>query len=237
MKSKVDKVQEVRHGVDSVGTPSSVGFVMLNCDGCTLGNLGKLGIGGVGLTPEHFGGRRFCFGDRMDVGWRALEEILVDRTIHAAIGRFFPSNSAFDKSEKPTLVRDDFSQAMHEFLPVAMRDITKSASEGGRSGWEDVGGLVDIRNAIKEVQFPVDRHKELGPDGITIALFQDCWDVIKEDLVRVFTEFHRSGIIKQRRQILDAILIANEIVDEKRCSGEEGVVFKIDFEKAYDHVD
>lgn len=78
-------------------------------------------------------------------------EILVDRTIHAAIGRFFPSNSAFDKSEKPTLVRDDFSQAMHEFLPVAMRDITKSASEGGRSGWEDVGGLVDIRNAIKEM--------------------------------------------------------------------------------------
>ncbi|RVW77723.1 hypothetical protein CK203_050333 [Vitis vinifera] len=32
-----------------------------------------------------------------------------------------------------------------------------------------------------------------------------------------------------------AVLIANEIVDEKRRSGEEGVVFKIDFEKAYDH--
>ncbi|RVX15392.1 hypothetical protein CK203_009286 [Vitis vinifera] len=31
-------------------------------------------------------------------------------------------------------------------------------------------------------------------------------------------------------------LIANEIVDEKRQSGEEGVVFKIDFEKAYGHV-
>ncbi|RVW36137.1 putative ribonuclease H protein [Vitis vinifera] len=40
----------------------------------------------------------------------------------------------------------------------------------------------------------------------------------------------------QGRQILDAILIANEIVDEKKRSGEEGVVFKIDFEKAYDHV-
>ncbi|RVW21063.1 hypothetical protein CK203_107525 [Vitis vinifera] len=31
-------------------------------------------------------------------------------------------------------------------------------------------------------------------------------------------------------------IIANEIVDEKRRSGEEGVVFKIDFEKVYDHV-
>ena len=36
---------------------------------------------------------------------------------------------------------------------------------------------------------------------------------------------------------MDVVLIANEIVDEKRRSGEEGVVFKIDFEKAYDHVD
>ncbi|RVW26534.1 hypothetical protein CK203_103812 [Vitis vinifera] len=100
-------------------------------------------------------------------------------------------------------------------------------------------------------------------------VFQDYWDVIKEDLVRVFAEFHRNGIINQStnasfivllpkkrclrgvlhetiystqgtfvqgRQILDAVLIANEILDEKRRSGEEGVVFKIDFEKAYDHV-
>ncbi|RVW36996.1 Transposon TX1 uncharacterized 149 kDa protein [Vitis vinifera] len=135
-----------------------------------------------------------------------------------------------------------------------------------------------------------------GADGFTIAVFQDCWDVIKKDLVRVFAEFHRSGVINQStnasfivllpkksttkkisdfrpislitslykiiakvlsgrlrgvlhetihstqgafvqgRQIMDAVLIANEIVDERRRSGEEGVVFKIDFEKAYDHV-
>ena len=35
---------------------------------------------------------------------------------------------------------------------------------------------------------------------------------------------------------MDVVLITNEIVDEKRRSGEEGVVFKIDFEKAYDHM-
>nr|CAN83685.1 hypothetical protein VITISV_003813 [Vitis vinifera] len=44
------------------------------------------------------------------------------------------------------------------------------------------------------------------------------------------------GAFVQGRQILDLVLIANEIVDERRRSGEEGVVFKIDFEKAYDHV-
>ncbi|KAJ9680329.1 hypothetical protein PVL29_019598 [Vitis rotundifolia] len=149
---------------------------------------------------------------------------------------------------------------------------------------------------IHKAIFQLDRDKAPGPDGFTMAVFQDCWDVIKEDLVKVFAEFHSSGIINQStnasfivllpkksmtkkisdfrpmslitslykiiakvlsgrlrgvlhetihstqgafvqgRQILDAVLIANEIVDEKRRSGEEGVVFKIDFEKAYDHV-
>ncbi|RVW14714.1 LINE-1 retrotransposable element ORF2 protein [Vitis vinifera] len=147
---------------------------------------------------------------------------------------------------------------------------------------------------ISRAIFQLDRDKAPGPNDFTIAVFQDCLDVI-EDLVRVFAEFHRSRIINQStnasfivllpkksltkdisdfrpislitslykiiakvlsgrlrgvlhetihstqgafvqgRQILDAVLIANEVVDEKRRSGEEGVVFKIDFEKAYDH--
>ncbi|KAJ4980645.1 hypothetical protein NE237_031482 [Protea cynaroides] len=78
-------------------------------------------------------------------------EILVDRSVHAAVGRFLSSPSACDEREKPALVMDDFLQAMHDFLPVAMRGITKSASEGGRSGWDDVGGLMDVRSAIQEM--------------------------------------------------------------------------------------
>ncbi|XP_027918671.1 peroxisome biogenesis protein 1 isoform X3 [Vigna unguiculata] len=78
-------------------------------------------------------------------------EILVDRTVHSAVRRFLPSNASIDVHESPAILREDFSQAMLDFLPVAMRDITKSASDDGRSGWDDVGGLVDIRNAIKEM--------------------------------------------------------------------------------------
>lgn len=80
-----------------------------------------------------------------------LQEILVDRSVHAAIGRSLSDDLGSRENEKPTLFRDDFLQAMQNFLPVAMRDITKPATEGGRSGWEDVGGLYDIRTAIKEV--------------------------------------------------------------------------------------
>lgn len=78
-------------------------------------------------------------------------EILVDRSVHAAIGRFLSTDLSFPKHEKPALVRDDFLLAMDDFLPIAMRDITKPSKDGGRSGWEDVGGLDDIQNSIKEI--------------------------------------------------------------------------------------
>ncbi|VVA25489.1 Hypothetical predicted protein, partial [Prunus dulcis] len=41
----------------------------------------------------------------------------------------------------------------------------------------------------------------------------------------------------QGRQILDAALIANEVVEESRRLNKSGMVFKIDLEKAYDHVE
>ncbi|CAI9115532.1 OLC1v1016449C1 [Oldenlandia corymbosa var. corymbosa] len=78
-------------------------------------------------------------------------EILVDRSVHSAVGRCLSSDLGSKECMKPLLVKDDFLSAMHDFLPVAMRDITKPPSEGSRSGWEDVGGLQDIQNAIKEM--------------------------------------------------------------------------------------
>jgi len=46
----------------------------------------------------------------------------------------------------------------------------------------------------------------------------------------------QSAFIKGR-QILDGILVANEIVDEARRSKKELILFKVDFEKAYDSID
>jgi hypothetical protein len=39
------------------------------------------------------------------------------------------------------------------------------------------------------------------------------------------------------RQILDGLLIANKVVDEARKSKKVLLLFKVDFEKAYDSVD
>lgn len=80
-----------------------------------------------------------------------LQEILVDRAVHAAASRFvLPLNGSLN-SVKPTLVMDDFSKAMHGFLPVAMRDLRKYAPDDKDGGWEDVGGLNEAVTIIKEV--------------------------------------------------------------------------------------
>jgi hypothetical protein len=43
---------------------------------------------------------------------------------------------------------------------------------------------------VLEVVKGLIRDKATGPDGFTLAFFQDCWDVIKTDLMGVFQDFH-----------------------------------------------
>ncbi|RVX13211.1 Transposon TX1 uncharacterized 149 kDa protein [Vitis vinifera] len=76
------------------------------------------------------------------------------------------------------------------------------------------------------------------PISLITSLYKIIAKVLAGRLRGVLHETIHStqGAFVQGRQILDAVLIANEIVDEKKRSREEGVVFKIDFEKAYDHV-
>jgi hypothetical protein len=37
------------------------------------------------------------------------------------------------------------------------------------------------------------RGKALGLDGFSMAFFQDCWDVLKADIMVVFSNFHAHG--------------------------------------------
>ncbi|RVW94701.1 Protein transport protein Sec24-like CEF [Vitis vinifera] len=86
--------------------------------------------------------------------------------------------------------------------------------------------------------FLIDVSMNAIQTGATAAACSAITQVIT-DLPKVLqdTIFMSQGAFVEGRQILDVVLIANELVYEKRRSREEGLVFKIDFEKAYDHVD
>lgn len=51
------------------------------------------------------------------------------------------------------------------------------------------------------------------------------------------TIFESQGAFMAKRQIFDQALTANEAIENYRAKKKEGVIFKIDFGKAYDNVD
>ena len=69
------------------------------------------------------------------------------------------------------------------------------------------------------------------PISLVTSLYKIIAKVLLGQLHKVFQDaiFLTEGVFVEGRQILDVVLIANELVDEKRRSREEGVVFKIDF--------
>ena len=83
------------------------------------------------------------------------------------------------------------------------------------------------------------RILDFRPISLVTSLYKIIAKVLSGWLHKALqdTIFMSQGAFVKGRQILDAILITNELVDEKRRSNEEGVVFKIDFEKVYNHVD
>ncbi|XP_024023214.1 uncharacterized protein LOC112092134 [Morus notabilis] len=90
---------------------------------------------------------------------------------------------------------------------------------------------------IKAAVFSSDKDKSSGPDGFSMGFYKKCWEFLKGDLKKLWKRqsLQASAFIRGR-WILDGVLVANEIVEEYRVEGKDGLVFKVDFEKAYDHV-
>jgi hypothetical protein len=52
-------------------------------------------------------------------------------------------------------------------------------------------------NEVFEVISHMNGDKSSGPDGFSMAFFQTCWQVIKEDLMAVFSDFHKRGMFEK----------------------------------------
>ncbi|GAU15239.1 hypothetical protein TSUD_09770 [Trifolium subterraneum] len=88
---------------------------------------------------------------------------------------------------------------------------------------------------VRAAVWDCDNFKSPGLDGVNFGFIKDFSEEFRSDVMRFISEFIIAFV--KDRQILDGILIANEAVDEARKYKKELMLFKVDFEKAYDSVD
>jgi hypothetical protein len=48
----------------------------------------------------------------------------------------------------------------------------------------------EIRGVIDQME----KNKAAGPDGFPIEFYQSCWEIIKQDLMQIFDDFHQNMI-------------------------------------------
>jgi len=91
---------------------------------------------------------------------------------------------------------------------------------------------------IPKVKSP-QKLNEFRPISLVGSMYEILAKVLANRLkmvIRSVISETQTTFVKDR-QILDGVLIANEVVDETRKLKKELMLFKVDFEKAYDSVD
>ena len=152
------------------------------------------------------------------------------------------------------------------------------------------------KSEVRDAVFQMEHNKATGPDGFPVEFYQVFWNLIKDDVMALFTDFHKEELnlyslnfriitlipkiqeatkIQQYRpicvlnvsfkfftkvgtnrlnkvaqtvvsptqtafmpgrNIMEGVVILHETIHELHTKKSDGVIFKIDFEKAYDKV-
>ncbi|PNX72596.1 cysteine-rich receptor-like protein kinase, partial [Trifolium pratense] len=117
-------------------------------------------------------------------------------------------------------------------------DVMRFLSDFHRNGRLTKGINATFIALIPKTDSP-QRLNDFRPISLVGSLYKILAKVLDNRLRQVIDSviFESQTTFVKNRQILDGILIANEIVDEARKSKKDLMLFKVDFEIAYDSVD
>ena len=125
-----------------------------------------------------------------------------------------------------------------DFWDILRDDVMRFIGEFHRKGRLTKGINSTFIALIPKVESP-QRLNDLRPISLVGNMYKILAKVLANRLRSVFGSVisdSQSAFVKGR-QILDGILVANEVVDDAHRCKKELLLFKVDFEKAYDSVD
>ncbi|GJS67055.1 putative RNA-directed DNA polymerase, eukaryota, reverse transcriptase zinc-binding domain protein [Tanacetum coccineum] len=94
---------------------------------------------------------------------------------------------------------------------------------------------IEVTNdEIKRAVWECGTDKAPGPDGFTFGFFRHFWYLVEHDVYEAVSEV-QSALVADR-QILDGPFILNEVSQWCTMKKKQALIFKVDFEKAYDSV-
>jgi hypothetical protein len=125
-----------------------------------------------------------------------------------------------------------------DFWEEMKGDVMRFISEFHRNGKLTKGLNSTFIALIPKVDSP-QRLNDFRPISLVGSLYKILAKLLANRLRMVIGSIisETQTTFVKGRQILDGILIANEVVDEARRLKKELLLFKVDFEKAYDSVD
>ena len=68
---------------------------------------------------------------------------------------------------------------------------------------------------IKAALFQMEKNKAAGPDKIPIEFYQHCWEIIKDDVLDIFGEFH-TGKLEVSRLNYGIITLLPKVQDAEK---------------------
>ena len=85
-----------------------------------------------------------------------------------------------------------------------------------------------LEKEVIDVIFGMDGNKAPGPDGFSLAYFLACWDVLKEDIMAVFSDFHVRGKFEKSINspfisLIPKVFGASELKDFRPISPVSGI--------------
>ncbi|WMV22580.1 hypothetical protein MTR67_015965 [Solanum verrucosum] len=154
--------------------------------------------------------------------------------IREEIKGFYQMNSGGDKAPVP----DGFTMAFF----IHCWDVVKVEVIAAIQNFHSQGYFEKNFNATFIALIPkkmgATKLKDFRPINLISSVYKIISKILTERLKKVMSKLvdtHQLAFIKGR-QIMDAILIANECVDVRKITKIPGILCKLDIEKAYDHL-